>query len=467
MPSIPRSRLSWLTVIAYGSGNISCCILGYGIVGLANYVFNIGLGVDPLLVGLALSLPRAIDLVTDPLVGYFSDLYLARFSRQVFIAAGSLAGAGFFAVIWLFPPGLSPNGYFAWLLGFSCATFIALSFVQVPLQALGFELSQEPQDRNRLMAFHLSLGSAAAVAIGWSFAATQLPIFPNSLVGARWVGGALAFVIAAFGLFSASFAKPPVECRGAHGPSAELAVGNLGNLLASIRRVFRSRPFLIVASTVLSMCLGVFSTSSINPYIAIYYVSKGDLKAGAILVGYSLMFYQLLSVVLGPVVGWLAQLYGRKPVLVFFLSLAFVGNLAKWFCYTPSVPWLFIIPALTAAAAFATVWTIAPALVADVCDAEERATGNRDGGMFAAFYGWTIKAAGTLAFALSGYLLNLTGFDAALKTAQPELVLNRMRLIDFSLTALSAGLAVYFILQLKLPKVDRSAVPTPSAAESI
>jgi GPH family glycoside/pentoside/hexuronide:cation symporter len=113
------------------------------------------------------------------------------------------------------------------------------------------------------------------------------------------------------------------------------------------------------------------------------------------------------------------------------------------------------------------VWTIAPALVADVCDAEERATGNRDGGMFAAFYGWTIKAAGTLAFALSGYLLNLTGFDAALKTAQPELVLNRMRLIDFSLTALSAGLAVYFILQLKLPKVDRSAVPTPSAAESI
>jgi len=466
MPNPPRSRLPWLAVIAYGSGNIACCILGYGIAGLANYVFNIGLGVDPFLVGLALSLPRAVDLVTDPLVGYISDLYQARFSRQAFIAAGSLAGAGLFSMIWLFPPGLSVNGYFAWLLGFSCVTFVALSFVQVPLQALGFELSQEPEDRNRLMAFHLSLGSAAAVAIGWSFAATQLPVFSTSLVGARWVGAALALIVAAFGLFSAKFAKAPPDQRAAREPSAELAAGNLGNLMASISRVFRSRPFLIVAGTVLSMCLGVFSTSSINPYIAIYYVSKGNLKAGAILVGYSLMFYQLLSVVLGPVVSWLALRFGRKPTLVTFLSLAFVGNLAKWLCYTPSVPWLFIIPSLTSAAAFATVWTIAPALVADVCDAEEQATGNYNGGMFAAFYGWTIKAGGTVAFTLSGYLLNLTGFDAALKTPQPELVLNRMRLIDFSLTAFSAGLAVYFILQLNAPKGTPGAVPLASVPEA-
>src|SRR5882724_2413689 len=75
--------------LAYGAGNFASLTTGYGISSLANYVFNIALGVNPALVGLALALPRFLDLFTDPVAGYLSDNYRRRFGRRTFIAAGT------------------------------------------------------------------------------------------------------------------------------------------------------------------------------------------------------------------------------------------------------------------------------------------------------------------------------------------------------------------------------------------
>ncbi|WP_438481386.1 MFS transporter [Oleiharenicola lentus] len=454
-PAAPSAtRIPWLPFLAYGSGNIACCVLGYGVGGLANYVFNIGLGVDPVLIGLALALPRAVDLITDPVVGYLSDRFAARWGRRSFIGVGSVFGAIFFTAIWMFPPNLTATGYFLWLLGFSCATYVALSVVQVPLQALGFELTADPNERTRLMAISLSLGSAAGIAIGWAYAASRWDIFSDPAQGTRWVGVSLGVLILVSGIFSARFARMSGVADGAKKiPETSFHLRGWREFSRSIRRVMSCRPFRILAAMIASMCLGVFSISSLNPYIGIYYVCGGDLARGAILVGAATMVYQIVSLLLGPVVSRIASRWGKKSTLLFFLGLAFAGNLAKWFCYTPARPWLFAIPAGTLAAAFAAVWTITPALVADICDDEERRTGVRDGGMFAALYGWTIKAGGTVAFLLSGVLLSLTGFDVVNAALQSETVLWRMRWMDFALPGVSAALA--FWLVAKFPERNR------------
>ena len=75
---------------------------------LANAVFNITLGVPLLLVGLALSLPRLIDVFLDPFIGNWSDRLESRWGRRrPFILVGALLCAAIATAIWFFPAGQS------------------------------------------------------------------------------------------------------------------------------------------------------------------------------------------------------------------------------------------------------------------------------------------------------------------------------------------------------------------------
>ena len=70
------------TRAAYGASAFAENLAINSINQLANAVFNLTLGVPLLLVGLALSLPRLIDVFLDPLVGNWSDRLRSRWGRR-------------------------------------------------------------------------------------------------------------------------------------------------------------------------------------------------------------------------------------------------------------------------------------------------------------------------------------------------------------------------------------------------
>lgn len=435
--------------LAYGSGNFASLTTGYGISSLANYVFNIALGVNPALVGMALALPRFLDLFTDPIAGYLSDNYRLRFGRRSFIAVGTVASAFFFASVWWFPTGLSERGYFLWLLLFSCAAYTGWSFLSIPWQALGFELTDNYHERTRLMAVSTLLGGAAGVFYGWSYAATQLSFFSGTVEGARWVGSAMALAILLAGMVTVFFCREkPV---GKNLRTADSGQGmRFADFFRSLKRVFGSRPFVVLAGAVVLMCLGVFSVSAIGPYIAIYFIHGGSQVHGSFLIGAASTAWQGTSMLLaGPVV-LLAKRYGKKNALLVFLGLALVGNLLKWVCYNPAVPWLFVVPSIFFAAGFTGLWTLTPSMIADVCDFEAEANNIRDSGMFAAFYTWMIKLGSTVAFALGGFLINLTGFNVANGPAQSGHTIFLMRVVDFLIPALAIGGSMLLVSRFRL-----------------
>jgi len=118
---------------------------------------------------------------------------------------------------------------------------------------------------------------------------------------------------------------------------------------------------------------------------------------------------------------------GKRHTLTLALGAALAGNLIKWFCYTPAQPLLFLLPPLFVAFGFSALWTLTASMLADVCDLHELNTGNRNEGALNAMYAWVLKAGTTLAFALSGLLLNLTGFDQALGAGQSAGTILSMR----------------------------------------
>jgi GPH family glycoside/pentoside/hexuronide:cation symporter len=89
-------------------------------------------------------------------------------------------------------------------------------------------------------------------------------------------------------------------------------------------------------------------------------------------------------------------------------------------------------------------------MMADVCDYDELQTGQRREGMFGSIYWWVVKLGMAAALAASGFLLNATGFDVALKGAQTDDAIFLMRLFDVVIPVVATLIAVFAIKRYDL-----------------
>ncbi len=89
-------------------------------------------------------------------------------------------------------------------------------------------------------------------------------------------------------------------------------------------------------------------------------------------------------------------------------------------------------------------------MVADVCDLDELETGERREGMFGSIYWWMVKLGMALAFGLSGYLLNATGFIVDYGGAQTSGTFLWMRIVDVGVPAITALIAIFSVASFKI-----------------
>ena len=75
-------KLPFYTKVSYSCGAVSEVLLGNIIIALALQVYNIGLGVNIMLVSLAITIPRIWDAFSDPIVANISDNFHSRFGRR-------------------------------------------------------------------------------------------------------------------------------------------------------------------------------------------------------------------------------------------------------------------------------------------------------------------------------------------------------------------------------------------------
>ena len=419
----------------YSSGGMAYTLMGNAIGNLGNVVLNIGMGMNPFLVGLLLALPRAVDALLDPLIGTWSDNFRSRWGRRKpFMVAGALGAGIFFIVLWWMPAWGSEMVKFWYFLIFSTVFYIFMSLFAVPWGAIGLSLTADYHERTRLMATYAFTSAAAAILLSWLYAVIKLPCFPDAIAGVRWVSAGLASLMTGLALLSVLLCRE----RQTAGQATQVAEP----VWPQIRAVLGNRAFVILGGTVFFMCLGIFSISSLPTYLAIYFIHGGNESAASILSGWGGTVWQVGSLFFVPLISLVATRVGKRHTLSLALVAALTGNLIKWFCYTPTQPLLFLLPPLLIAFGFSALWTLTASMLADVCDLHELSTGNRNEGTLNAMYAWVMKVGSTLAFALSGILLNLTGFDQALGSGQSPATILSMRLIDIGVPAVAVLAAI-------------------------
>ncbi|MEJ2103796.1 MAG: MFS transporter [Ignavibacteriaceae bacterium] len=108
---------------AYGLGSIVNNLLG-GAIGYMSIVLNVGLGINPALVGTLQAIPRFTDALTDPIMGYISDNTRSKYGRRrPYIFVGAIFVGLVFALMWQLPEGYSEMFYFWFFSAHSISCF--------------------------------------------------------------------------------------------------------------------------------------------------------------------------------------------------------------------------------------------------------------------------------------------------------------------------------------------------------
>jgi len=370
---------------------------------LALPVYNIMLGVSPLLVTMAVSVMRFLDALTDPLAGSLSDNSRSRFGRRKpFLIGASLACAITLPLVWWMPTGLTETGYLCYFLVTLGAFYVSYSFYDVPLIGLALEATPDYNERTRVAAYKAVFAHGTGVLTAWLFALTQAKVFHSSVEGVRLVGIGMGVLVLVIGLIPALLVREGYR---------KISVTKKGlPFFRALRETFVNRSFLLLCVIATGNKLSGQLVQSLGLYIMIYYVYHGDTKSGAVLAGLWGSVYQATTVASIPLVTWLSTRWGKIVALRVCLWTVVIGTLTKWFTFQPGTPYLTLVTAVVLGPGQTAFSVVLRGMIGEICDEDELRTGLRREGMYGSMHRWVEKAMGSLAIMITGLVLATSGF---------------------------------------------------------
>jgi len=391
-------------------------------------------GLSPWLAGLVVWVARIVDAFTDPGMGRLSDMTRWRSGRRrPYFLIGALPFGLFFALMWLSVPFESELARFAYYASIYVCVSLAMTCISVPYLALIPEMATDYDERTSLNTFRsvaAVMGTLAAVgmkpvadAIGgdstaWAYTAA---------VTAVWL------VVPWFAVYAVSFERPGYSQRtplsfleGIRTLAAHRAYRNLSTLYILARIAVD----LIGAMLLLYFAYTIGREEDFAPTLGLF-----------------------LLVVILALPAWLAVAKKRDKRTLFIAGAAWWSAIQiTLFLADSSWPrWvLFAVPSL-AAVGYAVAEMMPWAMLGDVIDEDELATGERREGMYVGFFTFLRKIGGATAVLMMGLVLELSGFVGGLERAeQTELALLSIRtmtsLVPMAVLLLAIAAAIRYPL---------------------
>lgn len=352
------------------------------------------LGVAAGVAALLVLLPKAWDVLVNPVAGRISDRTRSRWgARRPYLLGGGLALAVLFASIFAAPFGTGPAAG-AYVAVAFLATATAFAFFQVPYVAMPAELTDDPAERTRMMSWRIAV-LALAILVSGAVAPAVVTVGGDGVPGHRWMGLFVAALIVAgtVGAFVGTRAAP----GGTVGESEP-------SLRAQLAVAGRNRPFRL-----LLICFVVQSAGVATVLAGVKYFADQVLRDPE--TGPTLLFACFVgpALLVMPVWTRVGARAGKRAALVVASLLFAAGALA-----------LVASPVLPAAAVYAVVALIgvgyagqqvfALAMLPDCIAYDTARTGRRQAGVFTGL--WTAGETFGLALGpgLYGLVLQLSGY---------------------------------------------------------
>lgn len=337
--------------------------------------------------------------------------------------------------------GHSKNDVFVYLLVMSLLFYTATTIYSVPHGALGFEMTPDYHERTRVFAYASFIGNVGAISSPWLYALARLEVFGNPIIGIRVVCAVMGLIL----IISAVICAVTCKERNFHKTKKQEQVG----LIESFKVTLKNKTFTKLVISFVLVIVGFQFVMGFSNFIMIYYVYLGDKDAASVLMGWNGTIWAITGLVGVLPMSWIAAKIGKKQTVMFSFSLLAIGQLSKIVCYSQTYPWLSVIPTIFLSWGMVMCFSLVNSMNADICDEDELNTGTRREGSYYAVYGWWWKASVSIAYVISGYLLELTGYNADL-TQQMDSTLFWLRFWEIGLPTVLVIAAILTISRYAL-----------------
>jgi glycoside/pentoside/hexuronide:cation symporter, GPH family len=431
---------------AFGTGNLVVNLLP-GALGVFQFFLLTAFGIDPFLAGLLGGLPRLLDALTDPIMGYITDNTKSRFGRRrPYIFIGAILSGIMFALLWQLNPDNSQMYNFWYFLILSFIFIIANTIFATPYIGLGYEMTADYNERTRLMAFAQIFGQVAWMIVPWFWVLIANPdLFETQAVGVRKLSIFVGGICMILGIIPALFCKEVNQenLTNRDDLTLENISKNFKSLLKNMGLIFKNIPFVRLCGATFLVFNGFQLVASFSYFIILFYMFNGNYgDAGTWPAWFSTVSALCTAFLIIPIITWISNRWGKRNAFIIATFISILGYALKWWGFSPGNPWLMFMPVPFMVFGIGGLFTLMMSMTADVCDLDELNNGMPSKeGTFGAIYWWMVKLGQALALVLGGLVLKLVGFDqnAAVQTAE---TLTRLRLADILIPAITAGLAI-------------------------
>ncbi len=397
------------------------------------------LGVAALWAGLIVFLPKAWDVVLNPIAGRISDRTVdPRGPRRPWLLRGGLALAAAFAVLFAGPATGSVALDATWVLVAFVACATAYAFFQVPYVTMPAELTSSYDERTRMMSSRVAVLALTILVAGASAPAVRDAIGGREGYRAMGVLMALLILVGIVGAYV-----------GTRGPTYHAVAAGTGTLRDQLRIVAGVRDFRLLLTAFVLQALAVGCMLAGVDYLA------GEVldSAGAA----SVLFVCFVgpALVLTPAwARWGTKVGKRRGYLT---ATVILGSGAALVVVAPDAPnWLIFVAVAIVGVGYTGAQVFPMAMLPDVAAADATRTGSNRAGVFTGIWtaGETLGMAlgpgvFAIALALGDYQSSTTG-----SAEQPDSALTAIVLGMSALPAVLVFASLWWLFRYRLSEED-------------
>ncbi|HEY9122511.1 MAG TPA: MFS transporter [Brevefilum sp.] len=406
-------KLSKLTKIIYGFGDIGFSMTGTIIAAYFPIFLTDVIGIAPAIAALALFIGKSWDYINDPLIGHLSDRTRSRWGRRrPFLLFGALPYGLTFAFLWWKPPLETQTALLVYYTFMFVLYDAAGTFVGMPYFALTPELTEDYDERTDLTSYRMFfsiLGGLISFVVPMMIINQMSPENSANVFRMGLIFGTTA-ALPLFLVFFGTREKPYFKTLERPG------------LVPSLKAALKNRPFVFSAVIYLFTWTSMHIIEANLLYYIKYVVKRENISE---LIMATIFVTAIFSL---PLWDWISKKFNKRMAYIYGIAfwaivqiLLITVNAATPLYYLLS---LCILAGLGVGAAHVLPWAMIP----DAIEVDELETGERHEGMFYSLVTLFGKATNAIAVPLALAVLDLSGYipNAA---EQPKSTLTGIRLV--------------------------------------
>ena len=408
---------------------------------------NSFLGIPIAIAGAVTTAVLVFDIISDPIIGYFSDKTVSRFGRRApWMLIGSvvlaLAMIGLFAV----PESFSINASLIWVIIFFLISTLGFTMVSIPYGAMAGEMTLDKKERSSMTAWRMAFAS-----LGILIGGALIPILAgDTRSGYTFATICIAPLIILSIWFSVFFTRK----------TPRTLVPSQQNFSYILRLVLSNRAFITLVILYGIMTLAIALITAGLPFAAMYLIlDDGNSLLSGVAKGLGTLSLMFAAFVLGSIISqamWvrLSNLYGKVAaqivgIVCYIILLIFIFFSLPNYNVT-LIAGLFILAGMTNGSYQQIPWALYP----DLMDVTREETGESIEGAFSAVWLFGQKVANAISPLVLGFILSMYGWKETTEgiTNQSDAALNTLQTSITLIPATILAIAGILLVSLYLPQ---------------